>query len=202
MLSRVPVAAFLIVLSLPAYCQSPPANTLTNVPDFVLYDHFLFRVVWLENQANSLKAQGKDDTFMRSWMQTKAGLTSQETASLKAIAADCRNTTSAIVGSIQTLAAAGTSLAASPQAQSLVSQQRQAVLDHTTGRNCTLVLAITAGALWPKAAIRLVCFVLLAGDIFITGFSVGPLYIPALGFTFLAAVAQMRREGESRRSGG
>jgi len=72
----------------------------------------------------------------------------------------------------------------------------------TTGRNCTLVLAITAGALWPKAAIRLVCFVLLAGDIFITGFSVGPLYIPALGFTFLAAVAQMRREGESRRSGG
>ena len=130
MLSRVPVAAFLIVLSLPAYCQSPPANTLTNVPDFVLYDHFLFRVVWLENQANSLKAQGKDDRFMRSWMQTKAGLSDQEIASLKAIAADCRNTTSAIVGSIQTLAAAGTSLAASPQAQSLVSQQRQAVLDH------------------------------------------------------------------------
>jgi len=50
---------------------------LTNVPDFVLYDHFLFRVVWLENQANTLKAQGKDDTFMRSWMQTNAGLTSQ-----------------------------------------------------------------------------------------------------------------------------
>ena len=130
MLLRVPVAAFLTVLSLPAYCQSPPASKLTNVPDFVLYDHFLFRVVWLENQANSLKAQGKDDTFMRSWMQTKAGLSDQETASLKAIATDCRATPSAIVSAVRSLAAAGANFATSQQVQSLASQRRQTVLDH------------------------------------------------------------------------
>ena len=32
MLSRILVAAFLTILSLPAYCQSPPANTRTTVP--------------------------------------------------------------------------------------------------------------------------------------------------------------------------
>jgi len=75
---RLLVAAFLAVLSPPAYCQSPPAANPTTVPEYVLYDHFLSRVVWFEARANSLKAQGKDDSFMRSWMQQYAGLTSQE----------------------------------------------------------------------------------------------------------------------------
>jgi len=127
---RLLVAAFLAVLSLPAYCQSPPATNPTTVPEYVLYDHFLSRVVWFETRANSLKAQGKDDGFLRSWMQQYAGLTSQETANLKAIAADCHAQTSANLSAARAVAAAGAYTAGSQQAQSLASQQQQTVLGH------------------------------------------------------------------------
>lgn len=132
MFSRILVGAFLAVLSLPAYCQSPPANNLTTVPDYVLYNHFLFRVTWLETQANNLKAQGKDDTFMRSWIKVNAGLTSAEEANLKAIAADCTAQNSAIVAAVQALAAANASPANNQQALSLRSQQLQMIQSHVT----------------------------------------------------------------------
>lgn len=130
MYSRLLVAAFLTVLSLPAYCQSPPANQLTTVPDFVLYDHFMFRIVWLEKQANNLEAQGKDGTFMRSWAQRSAGLTDQETASLKAIALDCQTATSAILAAARAVAPASAHTAVPQQSQSLLSQQEQTILGH------------------------------------------------------------------------
>jgi hypothetical protein len=128
--SRLLVAGFLTAFSLPANCQSPPATNLTTVPDSVLYDHFMFRVTWLESQANNLKAEGKNDSSLRSWIQRNAGLTSRETANLKAISADYQTKTSAIVGAVQALATAGTNLASSQQAQSLLSQRQQTVLDH------------------------------------------------------------------------
>jgi len=124
------VAASLAVLSLPTYSQSPPANILTTVPDYVLYNHFLFRVTWFETQANNLKAQGKDDTFMRSWIKVNDGLTSTEEANLKAIAADCTARNSAIVTAVQALAAAGASPANTQQALSLRSQQQQMIQSH------------------------------------------------------------------------
>ena len=129
MLSRLLAAAFVAALSLPAYCQSPPAIQLTAVPDYVLYDHFLSRVMWLESQADNLKAHGKDDSFLRSWMKRNAGLTNQEEAKLKAIAADCHSKTAANAGAVQALAATGAT-AANSQVQALLGEQQQTVLSH------------------------------------------------------------------------
>ena len=130
MFSRVLVAAFLTVLSLPAYCQSPPANQSSTVPDYVLYDRFLYRVLWFQSQANNLKAKGKDDTFMRSWIRVHAGFTTQEESSLEAIAADCEAQTSAALSAAKALAASGVNPSTSPQIQSLLGQRQQAVLSH------------------------------------------------------------------------
>ena len=130
MYSRLFVAGFLTALSLPAYCQSPPATDLATIPDPVLYDHFMFRVTWLESQANNLKAQGKSDSFLRSWIQVNAGLTSTGDDEPEGYSADYQTKTSAIVGAVQALATAGTNLASSQQAQSLLSQRQQTVQDH------------------------------------------------------------------------
>jgi hypothetical protein len=128
MFSRILVAAFLTVLSLPAYCQSPPANQTSTVPDYVLYDRFLYRVMWFEDQANSLKAKGKDDSFMRSWMKRNAGLTTQEESNLKAIAADCEAQTAAAMSAAKALAASGVNPSTSQQIQALLGQRQQTVL--------------------------------------------------------------------------
>jgi len=130
MFSRIFVAASLTVLSLPAYCQSPPASSPATPPARVFYDQFMFRVNWLQTQANNLKAQGKDDSFMRSYMQRSAGLTTQQAASLNAIAADCQAQTQALVGQIKALAGTAMTSAISQQVQSLLSQRQQAVIDH------------------------------------------------------------------------
>jgi hypothetical protein len=130
MLARILVAAFLAALSLPAYCQTPSTNQVTAVPDYVLYDHFLFRVVWLENQANALKAKGKSDTFLRSWMRVNAGLTAQEESNLKAIATDCEAKTSATLSSAKALASTAAGPAGAQQFQALLSQRQQTVADH------------------------------------------------------------------------
>lgn len=130
MFSRVLVAASLTVLSLPAYCQSPPAKQATTVPDYILYDHFMLRVVWLETQANNLKAQGKDDTFLRSYIKLQAGLTTSEESSLKSISADSQAQTTAIMNSAKALVAAGAIPATSQQVQALLSQRQQIVVNH------------------------------------------------------------------------
>jgi hypothetical protein len=130
MFSRILVAAFLTVLSLPAYCQSPPAMQTTAVPDYVLYDRFLYRVTWFETQANNLKAQGKSDAFMRSWMRLHAGLTTQEETTLKAVAADCEAQTSATMSAARALVAAGANPSTSSQVQALLSQRQQTVQGH------------------------------------------------------------------------
>ncbi|MEI9971566.1 MAG: hypothetical protein WDO73_05610 [Ignavibacteriota bacterium] len=90
----------------------------------------MYRVTWFEAQANTLKATGKDDTFMRSWMKVNASLTAQEESSLKAIATDCEASTTATKSAIQSLAAAGSSSAAIQQIQALINQRKQAVLSH------------------------------------------------------------------------
>jgi hypothetical protein len=124
------VVAFLAVLSLRAYCQSPPAMLTTAVPDYVLYDRFLYRVTWFESQANNLKAQGKSDAFMRSWMRLHAGLSAQEETTLKAVAADCEAQTSATMSAARALVAAGANPTTSSQVQSLLSQRQQTVHGH------------------------------------------------------------------------
>lgn len=130
MFSRTLVAVFLTVVSLPAYCQGQPAKQASAVPDYILYDHFLFRVTWLENQANNLKAKGKNDTFVRSWMRVNAGLTAEEESNLKAIAADCEAKTSATLSAAKALASTAASSAGAQQFQALLSQRQQTVLDH------------------------------------------------------------------------
>ena len=105
MRSRIPGLAFLTVLVLPAYCQSLPTTTPKTIADYILYDRFLYRVMWFEGQANHLKAQGKDDSFMRSWVKVHAGLSPQEMSSLMAIASDCEAQTASTLTAAKALAA-------------------------------------------------------------------------------------------------
>jgi len=132
MTSRILVAAFLIVVSLPAYCQSLPAKQTTTVPDYILYDRFLHRVMWFQGIADNLKAQGKDDTFMRSWVKANAGLTAGEESTLKAIAADCEASTSAAMDAARALIPTAASPGVAQQIQALLSQRQQTVQDHVS----------------------------------------------------------------------
>jgi len=130
MFYRPVVAAWLMVFGLSAYSQSLTVAQSTPVPDYVLYDRFLYRATWFEVQANSLKAQGKDDKFMRSWMRLHGGLSIQEESTLKAVAADCEAATSAAMSSAKALVASGANPTVSSQVQFLLGQRQQAVVNH------------------------------------------------------------------------
>jgi hypothetical protein len=86
--------------------------------------------MWFQDIANNLKAQGKDDTFMRSWVRMNAGLTVQEESVLEAIAADCEANTSAAMSAAQALAPTAANPGVAQQIQSLQAQRQQTVLSH------------------------------------------------------------------------
>jgi len=109
---------------------SPPANQTTTVPNYILYDRFLHRVMWYQGIADSLKAQGKNDSFMRSWIRMNAGLTAQEESTLEAIATDCEASTSAAISAAQALIPTAASPGVAQQIQALLSQRQQAVMSH------------------------------------------------------------------------
>ncbi len=129
MLSRILVLAALLGAGLPAPSQAQGQSTY---PDsrLLVYDSLFFRVMWLEGQANKLVSQGKNDAFMRSAIRQQAGLTSQEEASLKAIAADWRANESAIETASKALIAAGARGPTSASLQSLAQQRKQMIADH------------------------------------------------------------------------
>jgi hypothetical protein len=112
-----------------AFGQNPPTANGNPIPDYVLYDAFLFRVTWADSQAGKMASQGIDDTFYRTLIRRQVGLTTNEEAMLKAIAADWRRTDSQIQTAIQAARASGTP-ATSQEVQNLESQRIQTVRDH------------------------------------------------------------------------
>lgn len=122
--------ACLFCLGLRAFCQGPQVNSVTGAPNYVLYDFFFFRVMWLQDQADKVKAQGKDDSQVRHTIQHQAGLTGLQESTLNAIASDWRTNNASILSQIQTIAATGARGPTSPQLQALHSQRQQLVLDH------------------------------------------------------------------------
>jgi hypothetical protein len=116
-----------LCFGLRALCQ---VNSVTGAPDYVLYDFFFTRVMWLQDQASKAQSQGKDGSQFSTMIQQQAGLTTQQASTLVAIASDWRTNNAAILGQIQSLAATGARGATSPQLQALHAQRQQLVLGH------------------------------------------------------------------------
>jgi len=112
------------VSAAPAFCQGSQVNSVTGVPDSVIYKLFFRVVLWYDGQAGGL-----GPAAMRSVIQQQAGLTAAEAASLVSVAKDWRSSDSSIEASIQALAATGAP-ANSAQGQGLAAQAGQNVLDH------------------------------------------------------------------------
>ena len=111
-------------------CQKPQIVEVKQIPDFVLYDSYFYRVAWLDNYAKSLRSQGKSDTNARSAIRRQASLTSTEETALKAIAADLRVKDDGIVSATQALMAAGAQSGNPQQLQDLRNQRQQVITDH------------------------------------------------------------------------
>jgi hypothetical protein len=113
-----------------AFCQTPHINAVSGVPTEVLYHFFFQQVMFLQDQAGKLQAQGKDGSRLGNLIQKQAGLTSQQASTLVAIASDWRTGEAAIHAQIRQVAATGARLSASPQWQALEDQSRQSLLSH------------------------------------------------------------------------
>ena len=85
--SRILVTVLLAAFAFPAICQKPQIVEVKQIPDFVLYDSYFYRVAWLDNHAKSIRSQGKSDTNARSAIRRQGSLTSTEETALKAIEA-------------------------------------------------------------------------------------------------------------------
>ena len=130
---RILVIVLLAGLGLPALCQQPQTTPPTKVPDYILYHEFFFRVKWLSDLADKYSSRGKPASadYFRSLLQKKAGLTAQEDAALKSIAADCRAGDLGIVGAGRALVKAGAA-ANDPRLPALGSQRQQWVTNHVS----------------------------------------------------------------------
>ncbi len=120
-------------LGFPALCQKPQPTPATPVPDYILYDAFFYRVKWLNDLADKYDSRGKAASagYFRSTLQRTAGLTVQEEAAVKAIAADWRAGDAGIVNTGRALAKAGASANAA-QLHALAVQRQQLVASHVS----------------------------------------------------------------------
>ena len=133
MFPRLLATALLAGLGLPALCQQPQPKQITSVPDYILYDAFFYRVKWLDDLANKYSSQGRTamTNQVRSIVRTKAGMTAQEDAALKAIAADWRARDAGIVTAGRALVKSGAT-AKDPRLQALALQRQQLVASHVS----------------------------------------------------------------------
>ena len=133
MFQRLFVIVLLAGLGFPALCQKPQSTPATPVPDYILYDAFFYRVKWLNDLADKYDSRGKAASagYFRSTLQRTAGLTAQEEAAVKAIAADWRAGDASIVNTGQALARAGASANAA-QLRALAAQRQRLVASHVS----------------------------------------------------------------------
>jgi hypothetical protein len=131
MLLRLLVTGLLIGLVLPAQDQKPRLTSLTQIPDYAIYDSFFFRVTALEEMADKADAQGRDGGSLRSEISRQAGLTREEESTVKSTAAAWRATNAALVTAQRNLIASGARPGNSSQLQDLVNQRKQLAIDYT-----------------------------------------------------------------------
>lgn len=82
--------AFLVLASVVAlHGQTSAQPAPAQWPDYTLFRFFFLHVAALERAADSLKAQGKDDEYMRAMLRSSAHLTDQEATLIKNVAANC-----------------------------------------------------------------------------------------------------------------
>jgi hypothetical protein len=86
--------------------------------------------MWLQDQADKMLSQGKDDSQVRNMIQRQAGLTSQQASALVATASDWRAKEAANHAQIRAIAVTGARLSTSPEWQALEAQSHQLILDH------------------------------------------------------------------------
>ena len=128
--SRILVTVLLAAFAFPAICQKPQFEETKQIPDFVLYDSYFYRVAWFDNHAKSLRSQGKSDTNARSAIRRQGSLTSTEETALKAIAADLRAKDDGIASAARALRASGARIESSRPLQDLRNQRQQVITDH------------------------------------------------------------------------
>jgi len=128
--SRLAPVVCVLCFGIRAFCQTAQVNSITGVPNDVLYHFFFNRVMWLQDQAGKMQSQGVDGSQLSAMIQRQAGLTSQQASALAAIASDWRTNDTANRAQIRAIAATGVRVSASPQLQALEARSQQLVLDH------------------------------------------------------------------------
>jgi hypothetical protein len=80
----------------PTNCPSPVRTATGPVPDTTAFRFLFLQVMAVEARADSLKAQGKDDTIARESIRRTIHLTNQGAALLKQVAQQCNSDYAAV----------------------------------------------------------------------------------------------------------
>jgi hypothetical protein len=126
-----------VALGVPAACQTTHTASVTD-----LYSQFFFQVVFLEDEANRLKGQGQDDSYIRSTIQRQAGLTGAQGVAVASIALDWQSQDAALLAAARALAATGANSYNSPRMLDLQNQRQAIVLDHINQLQTSLGTAV------------------------------------------------------------
>lgn len=135
MLQRTIVVLLLGGFCFQALCQTAPVAAPPQVPYVIVYEGLFHKTLFLEGVAAKLDAKKKDSSGARAVIQNMLGLTSQEAATLKALAADWQTqmaanqaaTAAAFQAAHNQIVAAGAATAAQTQAIQAVRTQRWAI---------------------------------------------------------------------------
>jgi hypothetical protein len=128
MLFRGTIALLLAGSAVHALCQTAAAATPPQVPYVIVYEGLFHKVLFLEDVAAKLDAKKKDSSGAHAVIQKMLGLTDQETATLKALAADWQTQMTANqAATAEVFQAAHNQIVASGAATAAQLQQAQAV---------------------------------------------------------------------------
>ncbi len=135
MLQRTVVVLLLAGFGFQALCQTTPAATPPQVPYVIVYEALFHKILFQEDVAAKLDARKKDSSGARAVVQKMLNLTDQETAALKALAADWQTqmtsnqsaTSTAFLAAHGQIVASGAATAAQAQQVQAVRAQRWAI---------------------------------------------------------------------------
>jgi hypothetical protein len=135
MLPRTVLVLLLAGFGFQSLCQTAPAAAPPQVPYVIVYEGLFHKVLFLEGVAAKLDAKGKDSSGARAVIQNMLSLTSNEAATLKALAAQWQTqmtanqaaTAAAFQAAQKQIVASGAATAAQLQAVQAVRNQRWAL---------------------------------------------------------------------------
>jgi hypothetical protein len=118
-----------------ALCQTAPVAAPPQVPYNIVYESLFHKILFLESVRKKLDSQGKSGADARSVIQRTLALTDQETATLKALAADWQTqraanqsaTAAAFQAAHNQIVASGAAAASALQQIQSVRSQRNAI---------------------------------------------------------------------------